>query len=76
MNTRDANPGDKLHIGPDRCVVVVENHHDGIDVIWFDHQGIGPHHARLPHAQTYQRLYENENVHRESYWETHPDFKA
>ena len=79
VNTADANPGDILHVGEgldQRRVVVVENHTDGVDVIWF-WGGVGPYHARLPHAKVYKRLYEDEAQHkRDSYWDYHEDMRA
>ena len=79
MNLRDANPLDVLHVGegPEaRRVVVVEQHPDGTHVMWF-WQGMGPHHAIIPHAETYRRLYEDEAIEkREGYQTWHKDFVA
>jgi hypothetical protein len=71
--TEDMNVGDILDCG-NRRVVVVENRPEGLGVIWYDPDGIGPHYGVLPHAAIYQQLYENEGLKRDSFWQTHPDF--
>ena len=77
MSMQSMSPGDVLHVGegPEaRRVVVVQQHADGTEVMWF-WQGMGPHHAILPHADTYKRVYEDEAIEkRESFYDYHKDF--
>ena len=72
-NTRDMNIGDELDCG-DRRVIVVENSPDGLGVIWYTPEGMGPNYGVLPHAAIYRQMYEREDLCKRSYWETHPDF--
>lgn len=77
-NTANLNPKDVIEIGTGltaRRVVVVENHGDGVAVLWFTPEGMGPYTALLPHGSVFQRIYEDESLGRgESFWDTHPDF--
>lgn len=71
-STRDANPGDVIHCG-DKRLVVIDNNDSGLACIYY-YNGIGPHHVVLPHASTHQRQYEDERIgSRESWWNYHPD---
>jgi hypothetical protein len=75
VSTHNALPGDIIHVGADRRVVVRENRDDGLLCIWY-HEGLGPYQMLLPHAPTHNRLYELETIsERDSYWDYHPDMQ-
>jgi hypothetical protein len=74
-STRDINIGDRIDIANFRGVIVTDNNNDGLSVMWFTPDGLGPYHMNLPHADAAPRLYHDErNGEQDSYWDTHPDF--
>jgi hypothetical protein len=79
-STRDITPGDVIEVkagGDIRRLVVHENHEDGLVVIWFTPEGLGPYRMKLPHTDNVEQLlYENEAAGMgNSWWDTHPDMK-
>lgn len=73
--TRDIEIGDRIDIDGFRGMIVTDIQTDGIAVVWFTPDGIGPNHMVLPHGALHKRRYHDErNGEHKSYFNTHPDF--
>lgn len=77
-DSRNIDVGSRLDITGDfdhRGVIVVGNDDNGLSVIWYTPDGVGPHYATLPHAKLHQTRYHDERGgEHQSFWDTHPDF--
>lgn len=67
-STRDAQPGDVItfidnETGFARRLTVATVDDQGIGVVYFTPEGLGPYHAHLPHTSQVRRaVYEDERV--------------
>jgi hypothetical protein len=75
VDSRTIDVGSQLNVDERHRVIVVDNQPDGLYVMWYTPEGMGPFYATLPHCQLVQHHYIDERAGRgQHYMEFHPDF--